>query len=43
MSDMKNVAVRLRALEPEDLDMLYAMANEQEVWNGGENKVTYEN
>ena len=35
MSDMKNVAVRLRALEPEDLDMLYAMENDHEVWNVG--------
>ena len=41
MNDMKNVAVRLRALEPEDLDMLYAMENDHEVWNVGENNVPY--
>ena len=27
--------VRLRAMEPEDLDFLYAMENDKEVWDVG--------
>ena len=33
--------VRLRAMEPEDLDMLYAMENDRELWDVGENNVPY--
>ena len=33
--------VRLRAMEPEDLDMVYAMENDREVWDVGENNVPY--
>lgn len=33
--------VRLRAMEPEDLDFLYAMENDKEVWNVGCTNVPY--
>ena len=33
--------VRLRAMEPEDLDALYQIENDREVWDVGENNVPY--
>lgn len=33
--------VRLRAMEPEDLDALYRIENDTEVWDAGENNVPY--
>ena len=36
-----NTSIRLRALEPEDLDLLYAIENDTEVWDAGENNVPY--
>ena len=33
--------VRLRAMEPEDLDFLYAMENDKEVWDVGCTNVPY--
>lgn len=37
----KMQTVRLRAMEPEDLDMLYGIENDSEVWDVGENNVPY--
>lgn len=37
----KTLSVRLRAMEPEDLDMLYGIENDSEVWDVGENNVPY--
>lgn len=37
----KTQTVRLRAMEPEDLDMLYGIENDSEVWDVGENNVPY--
>ena len=33
--------IYLRALEPEDLDLLYQIENEDEVWNVGSSNVPY--
>lgn len=33
--------IRLRAIEPEDLDILYAIENDTEVWDVSENNVPY--
>ena len=33
--------VRLRAMEPEDLDVLYRIENDRDVWDVGENNVPY--
>ena len=38
---MNEVTVRLRAMEPEDLDMLYKVENDQELWNVGNTNVPY--
>lgn len=35
------VVVRLRAMEPEDLDALYRIENDRDVWDVGENNVPY--
>ena len=34
-------SVRLRAMEPEDLDTLYQMENDVEIWNVGTTNVPY--
>jgi diamine N-acetyltransferase len=47
MSEMKDVSlqkndkVTLRAIEPEDLDMLYTIENDVETWNAGTTNVPY--
>lgn len=33
--------IRLRAMEPEDLDLLYQIENDREVWNVGNTSVPY--
>ena len=33
--------VRLRAIEPEDLDLLYQIENNQQLWNVGATNVPY--
>ena len=33
--------IRLRALEPEDLDVLYAIENDTTIWNVGNTNVPY--
>ena len=38
---MMEQKARLRAMEPEDLDFLYAMENDHEVWNIGNASVPY--
>ena len=38
---MNEVTVRLRAMEPEDLDMLYKIENDQQLWNVGTTNVPY--
>lgn len=38
---MMSGKARLRAMEPEDLDFLYAMENDHEVWNVGNASVPY--
>lgn len=41
--DAENImpVVRLRAMEPEDLDALYRIENDRDVWDVGENNVPY--
>lgn len=34
-------AIRLRAMEPEDLDFLYSIENDTSLWGAGENNVPY--
>ena len=34
-------AVRLRAIEPEDLDLLYTIENDTSLWNVGVTSVPY--
>ena len=34
-------AIHLRAIEPEDLDVLYAIENDHQLWNVGETNVPY--
>ena len=41
MNEMKDGTVRLRALEPEDLDMLYCIENDYKLWNVGPTNVPY--
>ena len=41
MNEMKDGTVRLRALEPEDLDMLYSIENDHKLWNVGPTNVPY--
>ena len=38
---MNESTINLRALEPEDLDELYAIENDREVWNVGHTNVPY--
>lgn len=38
---MNNACVRLRAMEPEDLDMLYRIENDSELWKIGTTNVPY--
>ena len=38
---MKETAIHLRALEPEDLDMLYQIENNRELWSVGVTNVPY--
>ena len=38
---MKQTAIHLRALEPEDLDMLYQIENNRELWSVGVTNVPY--
>jgi diamine N-acetyltransferase len=38
---MMKPAIRLRAIEPEDLDLLYEIENNQELWNVGATNVPY--
>lgn len=38
---MKPVDVRLRAMEPEDLELLYRIENDTELWNVGATNVPY--
>ena len=38
---MKQPAINLRALEPEDLDELYTIENDRETWNAGHTNVPY--
>ena len=38
---MKKTDIHLRALEPEDLDMLYATENDRELWSVGVTNVPY--
>ena len=33
--------IRLRAIEPEDLDLLYRIENDRELWNVGTTNVPY--
>lgn len=39
MNEMKNV--RLRAIEPEDLELLYLIENDMQLWNVGASNVPY--
>lgn len=41
MSEMNLTTVRLRAMEPEDLDFLYNIENDRELWNVGNTNVPY--
>ena len=38
---MGNIQIRLRALEPEDLDFLYEMENDEDLWGVGCTNVPY--
>lgn len=38
---MKNLSVHLRAMEPEDLDLLYGIENDAELWDLGNTNVPY--
>lgn len=38
---MTEMTIHLRALEPEDLDELYAIENDREIWNAGATNVPY--
>ena len=37
----KTPEIRLRAIEPEDLDLLYQIENNKELWNVGISNVPY--
>lgn len=41
MTDKRNVSVRLRAIEPEDLDVLYKIENDFKLWGVGVTNVPY--
>lgn len=41
MQTLKGTAIFLRALEPEDLDALYVIENQEELWALGEMQVPY--
>lgn len=41
MMENGNVKVRLRAMEPEDLELLYQIENNEEAWNVGVSNVPY--
>lgn len=41
MSENNLTKVRLRAMEPEDLDFLYNIENDRELWNVGNTNVPY--
>lgn len=41
MGTLKNTNIRLRALEPGDLDMLYCLENDQSLWQDGCNTMPY--
>ena len=41
MSEKNLTKVRLRAMEPEDLDFLYNIENDRELWNVGNTNVPY--
>ncbi|GAB6981725.1 GNAT family N-acetyltransferase [Prevotella dentasini] len=43
MMDIQNAncEIRLRAMEPEDLDLLYSLENDMELWNIGGTNVPY--
>ena len=38
---MNNPGLRLRAMEPEDLDLLYMIENDRQLWNVGNTNVPY--
>ena len=38
---MKNTKIKLRAMEPEDLDELYAIENDRSIWKVGQTNVPY--
>ena len=38
---MNETTIRLRAMEPEDLDMLYKIENDEQLWNVGTTNVPY--
>ena len=38
---MKEATVRLRAIEPEDVDFIYDMENDVSIWGTGQNNVPY--
>ena len=38
---MTTPEIRLRALEPEDLDLLYKIENDMKLWNVGATNVPY--
>ena len=38
---MNNEKIRLRAMEPEDLDVLYQIENNQKLWDVGTTNVPY--
>lgn len=39
--DVMNADIRLRAMEPEDLDLLYHIENDEEIWSAGTTNVPY--
>ena len=41
MEKKRHVRVRLRAMEPEDLDMLYHIENDRSLWNVSATNVPY--
>lgn len=41
MTDRNAPAIRLRAMEPEDLDLLYRIENDRELWGVGSTNVPY--
>lgn len=41
MTEMPTPTIRLRAMEPEDLDLLYRIENDRELWGVGSTNVPY--